>query len=212
MSFYVITQNISSSRLSQVELAHSALKGGATVIQLREKEASSEVLLKTARELKELTARFDVPLIINDHVQIALEIDAAGVHVGDEDISVKEARTLLGEKKIIGASCTDVRSALVAWDAGADYLGVGPIYQTGTKRCKVAPIGPSGLFEIKKRVGVPIIAIGGINESNLKEVLLSGADGVAVISAISEAPDVDMAVARIAKLIKEFKEDKNNES
>lgn len=196
---------MNSSTLSQVELVRSALNGGATVIQLREKKASNDVILEVARELKTLTDEFDIPLIINDRVDTAIAVDADGVHVGDEDMPVIKIRRLLGDKKIIGASCTDLKTALLAEEAGADYIGLGPIYQTDTKKCGVAPLGPAALYEIKKKIRIPIVAIGGINESNLREVLLAGADGVAIISAIAGAPDINEAIARIKKLIKETK-------
>lgn len=172
-----------------VEVMRAALRGGAEVIQLRDKEATSARLYQEALALRQLTREWGVPLIVNDRTDIALAVEADGVHLGQQDLPVPVARKLLGPDRIIGVSVHDLPQAREAVAFGADYLGVGPVYPTSTKQIEQA-VGLDLIREIKENLDIPIIAIGGINPENVAEVIQGGAHGVAVISALLGVPDV----------------------
>lgn len=191
---YVITDHILETDRNPVIIAQAALEAGARIIQLREKYASARQLLSWARQIKELTQTRSALLIINDHVDIAMACGADGVHLGQDDLPAQEARKLLGSQAIIGVSAETDQEALEAEAAGANYLGVGPMFTTATKSDAGAPIGPERLRTIKQQVRIPVFGIGGINLTNFREVLEAGADGICVISAISRAPDIRAAV------------------
>lgn len=180
---------------SQVE---EAIKGGATFIQLREKELNEDDFLEEAKEMKELCARYHVPFVINDNVEIALAMDADGVHVGQSDMEALDVRAKLGPDKIIGVSAQTVEQALLAQKHGADYLGVGAVFATGSK-ADADDVSHETLKAICEAVDIPVIAIGGIGIHNVMELAGSGICGVAVISAIFAQPDIQEA----AKALKE---------
>ena len=177
------------SLYSQVE---KALKGGATFIQLREKELDEETFLEEAKELKKLCREYRVPFVINDNVEIAEACGADGVHVGQSDMEAGDVRARLGEDKIIGVSADTVEQALLAQRHGADYLGVGAVFPTGSK-ADASDVDHETLKAICQAVKIPVIAIGGINRENVMELAGSGICGVAVISAIFGAPDIEQA-------------------
>jgi len=156
--------------------------------------------VETAEKIKELTEEADIPLIVNDRLDVALAVDADGVHVGQDDMPAALARQLMGGK-IVGVSATTVEEALQAQADGADYLGVGPIYPTGTKPDAVPPIGLEGLAQIVRAVEIPVVAIGGISEENAAEVIACGAEGVAVISAVVSAPDIAAAARHLRETL-----------
>ena len=185
---------------SQVE---EALKGGATFIQLREKELDEEHFLEEAKEIKELCRRYQVPFVINDNVEIALAVDADGVHVGQSDMEALDVRAQLGEDKIIGVSARTVEQALLAEKHGADYLGVGAVFQTGTKT-DAREVEHSVLKEICTKVDIPVVAIGGITQDNVKELSGSGINGVAVISAIFAQKDIETATAKLKSCVEQM--------
>lgn len=187
---------------SQVE---KALKGGATFMQLREKELDEEHFLKEAKELKELCARYSVPFVINDNVEIAVAMDADGVHVGQSDMEAGDVRERLGKDKIIGVSAQTVEQALLAQKRGADYLGVGAVFQTGSKE-DADDVSHETLKAICEAVDIPVIAIGGISKENVLELSGSGICGIAVISAIFGQPDIEDAARQLRKLTKEMVE------
>ncbi|MCX5821657.1 MAG: thiamine phosphate synthase [Deltaproteobacteria bacterium] len=178
-----------------------AIRGGATLVQLREKEISSKDYLELAQRVKEVTDRHDIPLIINDRIDIALAVDADGVHLGPEDLTVPLARKLLGVGKIIGASAASVDEALLFQAQGADYLGVGAVFPTATKR-GTEKVGLEDLRGIKSAVHIPVVAIGGINAENAKPVMETGVDGVAVVSAIMAQTDIREAARQLLSLLK----------
>ncbi|ODV89407.1 hypothetical protein CANCADRAFT_40887 [Tortispora caseinolytica NRRL Y-17796] len=184
------------SLLQQVE---SALEGGVTLVQLREKSGDTGEIVQLAIKVKELTDKFNVPLIIDDRVDIALAVDAAGVHVGQTDMDVTTVRRLVGPDKIVGVSCHTVEQSLKAIAESADYLGCGPIYPTKTKSVERPPLGINGLKEIVTAVSksprpVPIVAIGGIKVTNVDEVLTAAPTvGVAVVTGIISDPDAKRA-------------------
>lgn len=174
---------------SQVE---KALKGGATFVQLREKNLDQENFLKEAVELKELCRRYQVPFVINDNVDIALAMDADGVHVGQSDMETEDVRKKLGPDKIIGVSAQTVEQAVIAEKHGADYLGVGAVFPTGSKDDAVE-VSHEVLKEICRAVHIPVVAIGGISRNNIQELAGSGICGIAVISAIFAQKDIEAA-------------------
>ena len=178
-----------------------AICGGVTLVQLREKEISSKDYLELAQRVKEITDRHGIPLIINDRIDIALAIDADGFHLGPEDLPVPLARKLLGDGKIIGASAASVDEALLFQEQGADYLGVGAVFPTATKR-GTEKVGLEDLRGIKSAVHIPVVAIGGINAENAKPVMETGVDGVAVVSAIMDQTDIREAARRLLSLLK----------
>jgi len=166
-----------------------AIEGGATLIQLREKELSEKEFLDEAFTIKEICASKKIPLIINDNVKIAKETDACGVHIGQSDMELKEARKILGAEKIIGVSCQTVEQALQAEKNGADYLGVGAIFSTSTK-ADADNVSISTLKKICRAVKIPVVAIGGISLQNMGQLKGSGIAGVSVISAIFAQQDI----------------------
>ena len=181
---------------SQVE---EALKGGATFIQVREKELDEEHFLEEAKEIKELCRCYQVPFVINDNVEIALAVDADGVHVGQSDMEAGDVRAKLGPDKIIGVSAQTVEQAVMAEQNGADYLGVGAVFPTGSK-ADALEVSHDTLKAICKAVKIPVIAIGGISKENILELSGSGICGIAVISAIFAKDDIEEAARELRGL------------
>ena len=174
-----------------------ALKGGVTMLQLREKTASSRDFYQLAVRMKELAAAYQVPLIIDDRLDIALAADAGGLHVGQDDLPVAVARRILGPGKILGYSVSTVEEAIYGEQNGADYLGAGPVYATGSKADAGSPIGIDGLRQIKQSVAIPVVGIGGVGEANILDVKRTGVDGAAVISAIMGSRDLKRAAGAL---------------
>ena len=179
-----------------------ALKGGVTIVQLREKGLSTKAFVQEALAIKAITTRYNVPLIINDNVEVALLSDADGVHLGLDDMSVSKARTLLGPDKIIGASARTIERALEAESEGATYLGVGAIFGTTTKQ-DAKTITLDLLHSICLATAIPVVAIGGINEANLLQLNGLGISGVAVISSLFAKTDIYVAAQALSKLSQE---------
>ncbi|MDO4556561.1 MAG: thiamine phosphate synthase [Lachnospiraceae bacterium] len=196
MLLYAVTDSGWLNGRSLAEDVIKALKGGATFLQLREKELDRESILKEAIEIKQAAVQFGVPFVINDDPAIAKECDADGVHVGLSDAEIGKARELLGPDKIIGASAHNVEEALQAQAEGADYLGVGSVFTTSTKK-NVQNMPKETLKAICEAVDIPVVAIGGINENNVDELCGTGVDGVAVVSAIFAKEDIEMAAANL---------------
>jgi thiamine-phosphate pyrophosphorylase len=189
---YLVTQASLSEGRSTEAVVDAAIDGGVDVVQLREKNASARERYHLGRKLRELTDEANVPLIVNDRVDIAMAVDADGVHLGDEDLPTSAARSLLGEDAIIGRSVSNVEAAREAEAKGVDYLGVGAIYATDSKADiddDEYAIGLDRLREITEAVEIPVVAIGGIDVENATDAIAAGADGVAVISAITAADD-----------------------
>lgn len=180
-----------------------ALKGGATFIQLREKHLPEEIFLKEAEEIKALCARYRVPFVINDNVDIAVRMDADGVHVGQRDMEAGDVRRKLGADKIIGVSAQTVEQAVLAEQRGADYLGVGAVFPTGSKE-DAEEVPHAVLKAICEAVKIPVIAIGGIHKGNVMELSGSGICGIAVISALFAQEDIKKATEELKKLTKEM--------
>lgn len=180
---------------SQVE---KALKGGATFIQLREKSLDEGTFYEEAVELKKLCKKYKVPFVVNDNVDIALKMDADGVHVGQSDMEAGDVRAKLGPDKIIGVSAQTVEQAVLAEQRGADYLGVGAVFPTGSKS-DADDVSFKTLKDICGAVNIPVVAIGGINKDNVAELAGSGIDGIAVISAIFAQEDIEAAASDLRK-------------
>lgn len=190
------------SLYSQVE---GALKGGVTFLQLREKELDQEHFLREAVEIRGLCRKYQVPFIINDNVEIALEMNADGVHVGQSDMEAGKVREKLGPDKIIGVSARTVEQALLAEQRGADYLGVGAVFPTGTK-LDAGDVSFETLRDICRAVSIPVVAIGGITGENLGELKGSGIAGIAVVSAIFAREDTEAAAGKLKKKMLEMTE------
>ena len=186
--------------ISQVE---AALKGGATFIQLREKNLDDEAFYKEALEIQKLCRNYKVPFVINDNVDIALEMDADGVHVGQSDMEADDVRAKLGPDKIIGVSAQTVEQAVLAEKRGADYLGVGAVFHTDSK-ADVAEVSRETLKAICDAVDIPVIAIGGISKENVSELAGTGICGIAVISAIFAEKDIKKATEKLKNLTGEM--------
>jgi thiamine-phosphate pyrophosphorylase len=201
---YLVTQASHSDGRSTPEIVAAAIEGGVDVVQLREKDVPARERLAVGREVREQTRRADVPLIVNDRVDLAQAIDADGVHLGDDDLPVPVARDLLGENAVIGRSVSFVDDAVAAEEAGADYLGVGAVYATGSKDDiddDEHAIGTERIAAIADAVSIPVVGIGGITADNAAPVVEAGAGGVAVITAITAADDPAAATRRLAETV-----------
>ena len=200
---YLVTGAALSPGRTTVEVVEAALDGGIDVVQLREKEASARDRYELGRTLRDLTAAADVPLIVNDRIDLAAAIDADGVHLGDDDLPVAVARDQLGPDAVVGRSVSTVAEAEAAAAAGADYLGVGAVYATSSKDTDAegSEIGLDRVRAIREAVDLPFVGIGGITVENAGDVVAAGADGVAVISAITRADDPAAATRRLNEAV-----------
>ena len=190
LHLYAVTDRSWTGKQTLLEQVESALKGGATCVQLREKELDFDSFLAEAVELKTLCSRYGVPLIINDNVEIALRCGADGVHVGQEDMEAGSVRAKVGPDMIVGVTAKTVEQALAAQRAGADYLGSGAVFGSATKT-NARPMSKETLREICDAVTIPVVAIGGINLQNIRELENTGIHGVAVVSGIFAAEDIE---------------------
>lgn len=196
-SLYLVTDRDLLKGKSLVEAIEEAILGGTTLVQLREKNVSSLEFYNVAKEVKKVTDKYNVPLIINDRLDIALAIDADGVHIGQSDLPCKVARSILPEGKIIGVSAHNLEEGLKAQADGADYIGCGAMFSTSTKK-DTTNVTFERLKEIKENLNIPVVAIGGINENNIDKLSGSGIDGVAIVSAIIAKENVKEA-SRVLK-------------
>lgn len=185
-----------------LEIARAALEGGARLIELRDKEAGGGELFALGQELRLLARQYQALLIINDRADIAQAVGAEGVHLGQFDLPVSAARRLLGPEAVIGASVATVEEAKRAEADGASYVSVGAIFPSGSKADAGEAIGLGPIGEIKRNVGLSVLVIGGISRDNVEAVVRAGADGVAVISAVADAPDMTAATAELLRGIR----------
>lgn len=200
LRIYVITSDVPELGRSHEEVARAAIRGGATVIQFRDKDMGNVEFIETSRRLAALCRVSKVPLVINDRVDIALEVGADGVHIGREDRDVSAVRSTLPPGMILGVSATDYHEALSLDATEADYLGVGPIFPTHSKVDATPSIGLDELARICRRVEKPVVAIGGIDEHNVRNVVAARVAGTAVISAVTSAADMPAAVGRLKSI------------
>jgi thiamine-phosphate pyrophosphorylase len=198
---YLITDRRSAGARSLPDIVRAAIAGGATAVQLREKEASTREMIEMGRVLLAITRAAGVPLIVNDRVDVALALNADGVHVGQADMPAALARRLIGPDRILGVSAATVAEAEQAVRDSADYLGVGDVYGTPSKPDAGPPIGLEGLAAVARAVRVPVVAIGGITPENAATTISAGAVGVAVISAIVGAPDPLAAARQLREVV-----------
>ena len=203
MQLYLVTDRHWLKAHSLYEDVEAAINGGVTCVQLREKHLNRQLFVQEAKELKELCNRNQIPLIINDDVEVMLEVDADGIHVGQSDMQAQDVRKLIGLDKVLGVSVQTVEQAITAQNAGADYLGVGAVFPTGTKDDAIE-VDLITLQDICQHVDIPIVAIGGINQENLLQLKGSGIDGIAVVSAIMAAEDIIEATKQLKEKTKEL--------
>lgn len=197
---YVITGEEYHPGRSMLDVMEQALIGGAEMVQLRDKQAPKREVLAKAYALRELTRRYEVPLIVNDHLDVALAVDADGVHLGQEDLPLAEARRIVGPNRLIGISTHNIDQALEAEAGGADYIGVGPVYPTNTKPGKTA-VTTVYVEEAARRIRIPFVAIGGIKADNIDAVLAAGATKICAVSAIVGSDDPAEACRKLLRRI-----------
>lgn len=181
---HLLTDTALQSRFSHAELARLAIRGGADLVQFRQKTGTTREMISAAAEARAVCRRARIPFIVNDRVDVAIAVDADGVHLGWDDFPLEQARRLLGPHRIIGASAGSIDEAVAGWRQGADYLGCGPFAATATKPDAGPPAGAGLLRAVVAAVPIPVVAIGGISVKNIAEALDSGVHGVAVISAV----------------------------
>ena len=203
MLLYAVTDRAWVGKQSLYEQVESALKGGATCIQLREKELDDEAFLNEAIEISALCKKYGVPFFINDNVEIAIKCHADGIHVGQEDMEAAQVRQRVGNDMMIGVSAHSVEEALEAVRNGADCLGVGAMFSTSTKT-DVSVLPKEILCDICAAVDIPVVAIGGIGKSNISQLAGTGVDGVALVSAIFAADDIESECRLLRKLSEEM--------
>lgn len=195
-SIYLVTDRDLMSTETLEEAVEEAIKGGCTLIQLREKECSSLDFYNTAVNVKKITDKYNIPLLINDRLDIAQAVDAAGVHIGQSDLPLTIVRNILGNDKIIGVSAGNLEEALTAEKNGADYIGVGAVYATGSKKDATA-VTMEEVKKIRNNVKIPMVVIGGVNKERIKDFKDVAIDGVAIISAIIAQKDIKKAAEEI---------------
>lgn len=203
MLLYAVTDRHWLGENSLADAVEKALQGGATFVQLREKETDHAAIVEEALAIRGLCRRYGVPFVIDDDVKLALEVDADGVHVGQSDMEAGNVRAMLGPDKIIGVTARTVEQALLAQSRGADYLGCGAVFATGSK-ADARPLDHAVLKEICSAVNIPVVAIGGIDASNVSQLAGCGVDGVAVISGIFAQKDITAAAAQLKELTSEM--------
>ncbi len=200
---YVIIDRLAIGQRDLESVAAGAIRGGADVIQLRDKRASTSQLIQEAEKLKALTQASQIPLIVNDRVDVAKAVGADGVHLGQDDLPVTVARDILGPDRLIGKSTHSLNQALAVESEGVDYLAVGPLFSTPTKP-EYSPVGTALITQITPRLHRPCVCIGGIDDSNLKSVLQAGAFCVAVVRAVCAATDPEAATRQLKRILTEF--------
>lgn len=203
MQLYAVTDRMWTGKQTLMEQVEDALKGGATCVQLREKELDEESFLQEAVEMKALCEKYGVPFIVNDNVDIAIKCKADGIHVGQKDMEAGNVRALVGEGMIIGVSTQNVEQAIAAEKAGADYLGVGAMFSTTTK-LDAREVTHEMAKKITDAVDIPVVAIGGINKKNMLELKGTGVDGVALVSAIFGAENIEAECKELKALSEEM--------
>ena len=200
---YAVTDRSWTGEKSLFEQVEETVKAGTTFVQLREKNISYDEFMNEAELIKKICAEYNVPFVINDNVTLAKEVDADGVHIGQDDMSITEARAIIGNDKILGVSVQTVKDAILAEQMGADYLGVGAVFPTNSKSDAV-DVSYDTLKAICSSVKIPVVAIGGINKSNIKNLTKSGICGIAVISAIFAEKNITQATKELYSLTKQM--------
>ena len=210
LSLYLVTDRRLSLGRTTCEVVAEAIAGGVTAVQLREKHCQTREFIDEARLVKKLLQGTSIPLIINDRLDVALAVAAEGVHLGQQDMSISDARRLAGSRLIIGISAESLADALRAEAEGADYIGISPVFASATKTDTAKPLGLAGIRRIREAVRLPLVGIGGITVDNAIEVLRAGADGVAVVSAVVSAPCPRSAAAALKQQWQYFKNEERS--
>ncbi len=208
LTLYLVTDRRWTERPLE-ELVEEAIEAGVTMVQLREKNIDNNEFIELGKRVKNITDRHNIPFVINDNIEVAKELDADGVHIGQDDIDVKKAREILGKEKIIGVSVSNLSEAKKAEEDGGDYLGVGAMFLTNSKD-DATNVSIEELKNIVKNTGIPIVAIGGINKDNIVELEGTGISGVAVISAILKEKNIEEATKEMFRLSREVFYEGNN--
>jgi len=201
-SLYLVTDRDLSCGRSTLEVVEAAVAGGVSCVQLREKHCSTREFITQARALKRFLKSKKIPLIINDRLDVALAVEADGLHLGQKDMTISDARKISGTSLIIGISAESVDDAIRAEKEGADYIGISPVFATPTKSDTAPPLGLEGIKTIRKMIASPIVGIGGINRQNALSVITAGADGIAVVSAIVGAKDPKDAAFELKSIVR----------
>ncbi len=199
-SLYVITDQTAQRGRSYFEVLREAIRGGAEIVQLRDREATDEALIPFGKELRKICDRAGSLLIVNERIDLAKAIGADGLHIGQDDLSLAQARKKIGPDRVIGVSTHNMLQAKRAYEEGADYIGVGPIFKTPTKP-DYPPVGLSLIREVRKKITLPFFAIGGIDLSNMEQVLRAGAYGVAVVRAVVAQDDIYGAAQQLKSVL-----------
>jgi thiamine-phosphate pyrophosphorylase len=202
LSVYLVTDRALSGARGVLDTVAAAIAGGATMVQLRDPDAKTRALVEEARAIHALTRPARIPFIVNDRVDVAIAAGADGVHVGQSDMTVADARALIGPEPILGLSITSEADLDVSDLRGVDYLGVGPVFQTSTKPDAAPPINAGGLEAIAARTKLPIVAIGGLHAGNAADAIVAGAQGIAVVSAICASPDAEAATRELVEIVR----------
>jgi len=202
-SLYLVTDRSLSRGRTSVDIVAAAVDGGVTCVQLREKNCDTREFVAEARALKPLLADRQIPLIINDRLDVALAVGADGVHLGQRDMAIGDARRIVGNSMLIGISAESAADAVQAEKDGADYIGISPVFATRTKADTAPPLGLAGISEIRCCVDIPLVGIGGIDHTNAASVMTAGVDGIAVVSAIVSADDPAAAAQQLLMIIDE---------
>jgi thiamine-phosphate pyrophosphorylase len=205
LSLYLVVGEGDTDGRDVVAVVAAAVRGGVTCVQLREKTATTRRFLDLAETVKAVLDPMGVPLIVNDRADVLLAVGAAGLHLGQDDLPPEVARRIVGPDMILGLSAGDLQEARTADPALVDYVGIGPAYATGTKADAGAAIGPGGVRAVRAAVGLPSVAIGGIQAGNAAEVMQSGVEGIAVVSAIAGAPDPEAAARQLRAIVEAAK-------
>ncbi len=203
LSVYLVTDRVLSRGRELVDVVLAAVRGGVTVVQLREKDASARETLELGRALLARLRPLGVPLLVNDRVDLALALGADGVHVGQSDLPPEVARRLLGPEALVGLSITGPEDLSTLDPAVVDYAGVGPIFPTASKADATPALGLEGFARLRRQLPVPVVAIGGITPANASAVIAAGADGVSVVSAICSADNCEMAANTLARSVQQ---------
>ncbi len=207
-SLYLVTDRTLSKGRSNRQIVEAVVAGGVTCVQLREKHCGTREFIQEAQALQPLLRDHHIPLIINDRLDVALAVEADGVHLGQSDMPIGMARNIAGSALIIGISAESTDDALRAEQEGADYIGISPVFATPTKTDTAAPLGLEGVNKIRELVTIPLVGIGGLNQHNAASVIAAGADGVAVVSAIVSAADPTEATRTLKILVEQALLDK----
>ena len=207
LKLYLVTDRYLCGKLGPIDTVKQAVMGGVTCVQLRDKDCTTDELIRYGKDIKEFLDHKNIPLIVNDNLEAAIQIGASGIHVGQSDMKVSDIRDIIGSSMIVGLSCENLEQARLVDSKDVDYIGISPLFTTPTKQNHSTPIGMQGLSDMVELLDLPCVAIGGIKLEHCREIFSRGACGVAVISAICGQPSPKMAARRFQSEIKSFEKD-----